>query len=108
MKLMMLSRSIVASLLFAAASAAAAAEPPQAETTAPAAEPEDQPAREVQVAAHTRIEQLRRGNRVVEITVTPAGATWSYTLTNREGRMPRSNQELSAGLSTPSFFRITF
>lgn len=56
----------------------------------------------------TRIEQRRQGNRVVEITVTPAGSTRSYTIVNREGQRPLSVMELSAGLSTPRFFKIEF
>ena len=56
----------------------------------------------------TRIEQRRQGNRIVELTVTPAGSTRSYTIVNREGQRPLSVQELSAGLSTPRFFKIDF
>lgn len=61
-----------------------------------------------QGAPETRIEQRRRGNRVVEIIVTPQGSTSSYVIVNREGRMPLTNQELSSGLSTPRFFRFDF
>lgn len=64
------------------------------------------PAREL--TPHTRIEQRRQGNRVVEITVTPAGATRSYTIVNREGQRPNSVQELSSGLSTPRFLKFEF
>jgi outer membrane receptor protein involved in Fe transport len=55
-----------------------------------------------------RIEQRRQGNRVVELTVTPAGSTRSYVIVNREGQRPLSVQELSAGLSTPRFLRFDF
>ncbi len=58
--------------------------------------------------AETRIEQKRVGNRIVEIRVTPAGSTSSYVIVNREGRLPLTQQELSAGLSTPRFFRFDF
>lgn len=57
---------------------------------------------------HTRIEQRRQGNRIVELTVTPAGSSRSYVIVNREGQRPLSVQELSAGLSTPRFFKIDF
>lgn len=56
----------------------------------------------------TRIDQRRVGNRVVEIMVTPAGTTRSYTLQNREGQRPLSVHELSSGLSVPSFFKLDF
>jgi hypothetical protein len=59
-------------------------------------------------APETVIEQRRQGNRVVEIVVTPAGATYSYVIKNREGMRPLSPQELSAGLSTPRFLRFDF
>lgn len=60
------------------------------------------------VAAETKIDQRRRGNRVVELTVTPAGSTRSYTIVNREGQRPLGADELSAGLSTPRFLRFDF
>jgi hypothetical protein len=56
----------------------------------------------------TRIEQVRRSNRVTEITVTPANSTRSYTMFNREGRMPLGTTDLSSGLSVPQFFRFEF
>jgi hypothetical protein len=90
-----------------------AAPPPAREATrpdAPDTEPPDDallpPAR--RLAPETRIEQIRQGNRIVEIVVTPAGSTSSYVIVNREGRPPLSNQELSSGLSTPRFFRFDF
>ena len=64
------------------------------------------PARKV--APETRIDQRRVGNRVVEITVTPAGSTRSYTVQNREGQRPLSVHELSSGLSVPNFFKLDF
>jgi hypothetical protein len=64
------------------------------------------PARKV--APETRIDQRRVGNRVVEITVTPAGSTRSYTVQNREGQRPLSVHELSSGLSVPNFFKHDF
>jgi hypothetical protein len=59
-------------------------------------------------APETRIEQRRQGNRIVELTVTPAGSTRSYTIVNREGQRPLGADELSAGLSTPRFLKFDF
>ena len=52
----------------------------------------------------TRIEQVRTGNRISEIRVTPALTGRTYTITNREGRQPTSAIETSPGLSVPKFF----
>jgi hypothetical protein len=102
-------------LLFAAAHAqpvprppaATALDAPPAMPAADAAEPADLPPARV-TSAETRIEQRRQGNRIVELTVTPAGSTRSYVIVNREGQRPLSVQELSAGLSTPRFFKLEF
>jgi hypothetical protein len=59
-------------------------------------------------APETRIEQIRQGNRIVEIVVTPKGSTSSYVIVNREGKLPLTTQELSSGLSTPRFLRFDF
>jgi hypothetical protein len=56
----------------------------------------------------TQIDQRRRGNRVTEIVVTPAGSTRSYVIVNREGERPLWTEELSAGLSTPRLLRLDF
>ncbi len=66
------------------------------------------PASATKAAPETRIEQRRQGNRIVEVTVTPAGSTRSYVIVNREGQRPTSPQDLSSGLSTPRFFRLDF
>lgn len=58
--------------------------------------------------SETRIEQRRAGNRIVELTVTPAGSTRSYTMVNREGQRPTNPQDLSSGLSTPRFLKFDF
>jgi len=60
------------------------------------------------ISPEARIEQRRQGNRVVEVTVTPAGSTRSYTIVNREGQRPLSVQDLSSGLSTPRFLKFDF
>jgi hypothetical protein len=76
----------------------ATTEPPDSELLPPAR----------QTAPETRIEQIRQGNRVGEIIVTPQGMSSSYVIINREGRPPLSTQELSSGLSTPRFLRFDF
>lgn len=68
---------------------------------------DDLPAARI-TSPEARIEQRRQGNRVVDITVTPAGSTRSYTIVNREGQRPANVQELSSGLSTPRFFKLEF
>jgi hypothetical protein len=91
--------------------APASATSPKTEPSQPSVEvleelPELAPARKP--SPETRIEQRRAGNRVVEVTVTPAGSTRSYTIVNREGQRPANVQELSSGLSTPRFFKFEF
>lgn len=56
----------------------------------------------------TRIEQVRTSNGISEIIVTPALGTPSFVITNREGRQPLSQTDLSGGLSVPKFFRWEF
>lgn len=91
--------------------APASASSPQTEPGRPAPElleelPELAPARKPQ--PETRIEQRRAGNRIVEVIVTPAGSSRSYTIVNREGERPTNVQDLSSGLSTPRFFKFEF
>ncbi len=61
-----------------------------------------------EVHGETLIQQRRQGTRVREIIVTPAGQTYSYSIQNREGRLPLSTQDLSSGLSTPRFLKFEF
>jgi hypothetical protein len=56
----------------------------------------------------TRIEQRRVGNRVVEVIVTPAGGTRSYSMANRPLRQAQPTQPSGSGLSTPSFLKFDF
>jgi hypothetical protein len=87
----------------------AAVRPPAPATTATGEPPDEEllpPAHPA--ATETIIDQKRQGNRVVEIVVTPKGATHSYVIVNREGRQPLTTQELSSGLSTPRFLRFDF
>lgn len=87
----------------------AAGRRPAPATTATGEPPDDEllpPAHPT--APETRIEQIRQGNRIVEIVVTPKGSTSSYVIVNREGKLPLTTQELSSGLSTPRFLRFDF
>jgi hypothetical protein len=56
----------------------------------------------------TRIEQVVKGNRVVEVIVTPAGFSRSYTMNNREGQRPLGIGGDRSSLSTPQFFKFEF
>ena len=56
----------------------------------------------------TRIEQQRTSNRISEVIVTPRGAPYSYSMTNREGRQPFGTTQMTPGLSVPNFFRFEF
>ena len=56
----------------------------------------------------TRIEQRRVGNRVVEVIVTPAGGTRSYSMANQPLRQAQPTQPSGSGLSTPSFLKFDF
>lgn len=61
-----------------------------------------------QARPEARIEQRRRGAKVAEIVVTPAGRSYSYTIENREGQRTLSPQDLASGLSTPRFLKFEF
>jgi hypothetical protein len=94
--------------LAAPATATSPAAPATARTeAADEATPADLPPAR-RAAPETKIEQRRSGNRVVEVVVTPAGSTRSYTIVNREGQRPTGVQDLSSGLSTPRFFQFEF
>ncbi|MFN9212509.1 MAG: hypothetical protein ACK6C0_02880 [Betaproteobacteria bacterium] len=56
----------------------------------------------------TRVEQVREGNRVVEVIVTPALTQRSYFMFNREGQRPLSPGGDRPNLSTPQFFKFEF
>lgn len=58
-----------------------------------------------------QIEQIRQGNRIVEVIVTPAGQKYSYTIQNRDGQRPISPQQIPGtvpSLSIPSFLKFEF
>jgi len=78
--------------------------------TAPLVEPDAAQALppKAETRGEARIEQRRQGARVIEIVVTPAGRTYSYSMQNREGQRPLSPQDLGSGLSTPRFLRLEF
>jgi hypothetical protein len=86
---------------------------PASEAKPVLAEPRDAellpPAHETR--GEVRIEQIRAGNRVARLIVTPAGQTYSYTMQNRDGQRPISPQEIPnmwSGLSIPSFLKFEF
>jgi hypothetical protein len=56
----------------------------------------------------TRIEQIRRGNRVSEVRVTGVDGEVRYTMDVRDGRVPEATQGPGTGLSTPNFLKIEF
>lgn len=70
--------------------------------------PQDAKIERDETSGGTRIEQLRTSNRISEVIVTPRGAPFSYTMTNREGRQPFGTSQMSPGLSVPKFFRFEF
>lgn len=110
------------SLLFLACAAATAlpatpaaaqpASPPLPPADAPQTAPWPSPAQTTRggdsALPWSRIEQVRRGNRVVELRITDSAGETRYTMVNREGQPPLSAQELTSGLSTPRFLRFDF
>jgi hypothetical protein len=86
----------------AAQAHAAAPAPPAA--AAPAAPP---PA-DLSDLLRTRVEQVKRGNRVSEVRVTGVGGDVRYTMDVGDGRVPEPRQASGTGLSTPNFLKIEF
>ena len=75
----------------------------------PAGDPDNAKAERVEDFSNaTRIEQQRTSNRISEVIVTPRGAPYSYSMTNREGRQPFGTTQMTPGLSVPNFFRFEF
>jgi hypothetical protein len=85
----------------------AAAQAP-AETPAAAAAPSRPPQTDLSDLLRTRIEQVKRGNRVSEIRVTGAGGEVRYTMDVGDGRPPEPRQTPGTGVSTPNFLKIEF
>lgn len=56
----------------------------------------------------TRVEQVKRGNRVSEVRVTNRSGDVRYTMENRDGSAEGSIHNSNSGLSTPNFIRIEF
>lgn len=56
----------------------------------------------------TVVDEIRTGNRVTEIRVTPALTGRTYTITNREGRQPITATGSPNSLSLPKFFTFEF
>jgi len=89
----------------------APAPPPSAEATAaepPAAQAPARPPPDLSDLLRTRIEQVRRGNRVSEVRVTGADGDLRYTMDVGESRPPEPRQSSGGSLSTPNFLRIEF
>jgi hypothetical protein len=84
----------------------AAAQAP-AETPAAAA-PSTRPQTDLSDLLRTRIEQVKRGNRVSEIRVTGADGEVRYTMDVGDGRPPEPRQTPGTGVSTPNFLKIEF
>lgn len=84
------------------AAARAPAEAPAA--TAPATPPQT----DLSDLLRTRVEQVKRGNRVSEIRVTGAGGEVRYTMDVGNGRPPEPRQTPGTGVSTPNFLKIEF
>lgn len=56
----------------------------------------------------TRIEEVRRGNRVTEVRVTGPDGEVRYTMDNPPAPRPPTPDNAGNGLSAPSFLRIEF
>lgn len=88
---------------------AAQASPTTAPTAPAAAEaPAKPPQSDLSDLLRTRIEQVKRGNRVSEVRVTGVGGEVRYTMDVGDGRVPEPRQSPGTGLSTPNFLKIEF
>ncbi len=88
---------------------AAQASPTTAPTAPVAAEaPAKPPPSDLSDLLRTRIEQVKRGNRVSEVRVTGVGGEVRYTMDVGDGRVPEPRQSPGTGLSTPNFLKIEF
>jgi hypothetical protein len=86
------------------AAEAAAAQAKPAAAQAPAAPPPS----DLSDLLRTRIEQVKRGNRVSEVRVTGVDGQVRYTMDVRDGPAPEPTQSPGTGLSTPNFIKIEF
>ncbi len=87
------------------------APPPAAEVRAAAAAPDapaQAPPSDLSDLLRTRIEQVKRGNRVSQVRVTGTGGEVRYTMDVRDGRVPEPTQGPGTSLSTPNFLKIEF
>lgn len=109
--------TILLAALAAAPLAWAQPAPPALENAPPAAEarsaaapdaPAKAPPAELSDLLRTRIEQVKRGNRVSEVRVTGSGGEVRYTMDVRDGRAPEPTQGPGTSLSTPNFLKIEF
>lgn len=86
----------------------AAAAPAAPAAPADAQAPARPPPSDLSDLLRTRIEQVKRGNRVSEVRVTGVDGQVRYTMDVQEGRPPEQTQGAGAGLSTPNFIKIEF
>lgn len=87
-----------------AASQAPSAPAAPARSEAPARPPEP----DLSDLLRTRIEQVKRGNRVSEVRVTGVDGEVRYTIDVGDGRVPEATQGPGTGLSTPNFLKLEF
>ena len=87
---------------------AAQAAPAPTAAPAPAEAPARPPQSDLSDLLRTRIEQVKRGNRVSEVRVTGVGGEVRYTMDVGDGRVPEPRQSPGTGLSTPNFLKIEF
>jgi hypothetical protein len=66
------------------------------------------PQPEIADLLRTRVEQVKRGNRVSEVRVTGPAGEPRYTMDVGDGRVPEPRQAPGSGLSTPNFLKIEF
>lgn len=85
-----------------------ATQPAPEAAPAAAAPPAGDPLSRAGSLLETRVEEIRRGNRVTEVRVTGADGEPRYTMENRVGRPPSQFEATGAGLSTPNFLHIEF
>ncbi len=81
---------------------------PAAPTAAPAATAEAQARPPLSDLLRTRIEQVKRGNRVSEVRVTGVDGEVRYTMDVQDARAPTPTRGTDSGLSTPNFLNIEF
>ncbi|HOX90395.1 MAG TPA: hypothetical protein PLN55_12350 [Burkholderiaceae bacterium] len=104
------SRRVAAEL--PAADKAAAENPPAAAASDPGLVPTEQDLAEARARPPaervTRIEQVRQGNQVTEVVVTPANTERSFVMQNRPDRPDTTPGNTGGTLTVPMFFNWDF